>query len=93
MLFADRSKTWLGVNFSCLTPYTRFPFVLILPQNVTEEILEARLQAATIQVVKGESASGVRLSDDGDLEVLFGSGKVIKAHYVIGADGARSSVS
>jgi len=92
MLFSDRSETWLGANFSCLAPYTRFPFVLILPQNVTEEILEARLQTANVQVVKGERASGIRVSDDGDLEVLFGSGKVIKAHYVIGADGARSSV-
>jgi len=93
MLLSDRSKNFLGVDFSCLAPYTRFPFVLLLPQTVTEEVLEARLRAAAVRIVKAERASGLRVSDDGDLEVSFESGKVIKAHYVIGADGARSSVS
>jgi 2-polyprenyl-6-methoxyphenol hydroxylase-like FAD-dependent oxidoreductase len=93
MVLSDRSKTFFGIDFSCLAPYTRFPFVLLLPQNVTEEVLEARLQASGIKVVKAEKASGLRVSDDGDLEVSFESGKVIKAHYVVGTDGARSSVS
>ncbi|KAF8228174.1 FAD/NAD(P)-binding domain-containing protein [Tricholoma matsutake] len=92
IVLSDRSKTFLSVDFSCLAPYTRFPFVLLLPQTVTEDVLEARLQATAIQVVKAEKASGLRVSDDGELEVSFESGKVIKANYVVGADGAKSSI-
>ena len=93
MVLSDRSKTLLSVDFSCLAPYTRFPFVLLLSQTVTEEVLEAHLQAAAIEVVKAEKASGVQVGDDGDLEVMFDSGKVVKAKFVVGADGAKSSVS
>lgn len=93
MVLSNRSNTLLGVDFACLAPYTRFPFVLLLSQTVTEEVLETHLQAAAIKVVKAERASGLGVNNDGDLEVSFDSGKVVKAKYVVGADGVRSSVS
>jgi len=92
MVLSDRSKALLSVDFSCLASYTRFPFVLLLPQTVTEEVLEAHLQAAAIEVVKAERASGLRVGNGGDLEVSFDSGKVVKAKYVVAADGARSLI-
>ena len=93
MLVSDRRTSFLGAEFACLAPYTRFPYVLLVPQSVTEEVLEARLEAEGIQIVKPEKACGLRVGDEGYLEVSFESGKVIETQYVIGADGARSSVS
>lgn len=93
MVLSDRSKRLLGVDFTFLAPYTRFPFILLLPQSTTEEILEAHLKKVGIQIARSEKAVGLRGGNDGDWEVSFESGKIVKARYVVGADGARSSVS
>jgi len=69
--------------------------VLLLPQNKTEDILEERLKVLGIKVQRPYKAIGIKgdIDELGSIEVLFESGEVIKAQYVIGADGARSTVS
>jgi len=54
--------------------------------------LEAHLKEMGISVLKPEKATGFKGNDDGTLDVLFESGRIITAEYVIGADGARSSI-
>jgi flavin-dependent dehydrogenase len=46
-----------------------------------------------IQIAKAEKAVGLRVDNDGNWNVSFESGKIVKARYVLGADGARSMVS
>ena len=78
-----------------LAQYTKYPYVLLLPQNKTENVLEEHLKGLGIEVQRPYKAIGIKADADelGSTEVLFESGEIIKAQYVIGADGARSAVS
>lgn len=93
MELSDRSSPFLAAAFSSLAPYTRFPFVLLLSQSKTEEVLEARLLELGVSIIKSEKVIGFNSKDDGNVDVLFESGRVISTQYVVGADGARSTVS
>ncbi|KAL4068106.1 hypothetical protein J3A83DRAFT_3811611 [Scleroderma citrinum] len=74
---ATRSiATLVRVPFELLKPYTRYPYGLVIPQSLTEHILEQKL-----------ASFGVTLAD-----VTFEDGQVITAKYIIAADGARSTV-
>ncbi|KAF8907869.1 hypothetical protein CPB84DRAFT_1767776 [Gymnopilus junonius] len=63
-----------------LESYTKYPYLLILTQNKTEDVLEKHLKQPWSRYERGNT------------EVSFESGEVIKAQYVIGADGARSVI-
>ena len=75
---------------------TRFPYMLVLPQNETEEILEAHLNEHGVAVDRGVElidvgqrgddsvVSRVRLPDGGEERV--------RSRYLIGCDGAHSTV-
>jgi 2-polyprenyl-6-methoxyphenol hydroxylase-like FAD-dependent oxidoreductase len=78
-----------------LSSYTKYPYALILSQTKTEEVLEAQLKGLGIDVQRPYKAVGIQGDVDelGNTRVSFESGEVIKAQYVIGADGARSAVS
>ncbi|KAG5652742.1 hypothetical protein H0H81_003883 [Sphagnurus paluster] len=89
---SDRNRPLLGAEFAHLAPYTKYPFVLLLPQNDTERILEDYLKELNVEVLRPEKAVGLQLNNHGELDVSFESGKVITAQYVIGADGARSVI-
>ncbi|WP_366484776.1 NAD(P)/FAD-dependent oxidoreductase, partial [uncultured Arthrobacter sp.] len=70
-------------------------YVLAVPQAVTEEVLEARLETDFPgTLVRGVAVCGV--SDAGThVEVATeadGAGAVVRARLVMGADGARSAV-
>jgi 2-polyprenyl-6-methoxyphenol hydroxylase-like FAD-dependent oxidoreductase len=88
------AKTLIGAQFSYIAQYTRFPYVLILPQNITERILGEHVQDLNIQVFRPYKVTDMKVnqSDDNVIDVSFETGEVIEARYVIGADGARSIV-
>lgn len=82
-------------DFGSLKSSTQFPFLLVIPQTVTERVLGEHVRAAGINVLRPLKAVGIQ-PDQHDKEytrVLFESGQTVKARYVIGADGARSAVS
>lgn len=93
MQLSSRSSPLLTADYSTLAPYTRFPYILILPQSTTERVLENELNKLDIQVLRPEKVIGLKSIDTGELEVAFESGKTIKTRYIVGADGARSVVS
>ena len=78
-----------------LSSYTKYSYVLLLSQSKTEEVLEEHLKGLGIEVHRPYKAVGMQgdVDEFGNTQVSFESGEVVKAQYVIGADGARSAVS
>ena len=90
----ERSSPLLSVDFGFLAKYTRYPFGLLLPQNITERILTEQLDKLGVKVFRQHKVIGMkRHGQNGDVvDVSFENSHVISARYVVGADGARSTV-
>lgn len=73
-----------------------YPFVLVLPQSETEAILEARANQLGVAVERGLEL--VALNQDADAvhctlrKVVGEGGEQVQASYVVGCDGAHSTV-
>jgi 2-polyprenyl-6-methoxyphenol hydroxylase-like FAD-dependent oxidoreductase len=74
---------------------TRFPFVLSTPQYETERLLTQRARSAGATILGGHELTGLS-QDDGRVRVEVraadGSAHTREAAYVVGCDGARSTV-
>lgn len=81
-------------NFSLLKERTTHPYALLLPQNITEKTLVEKLNGLGIGIHRPYKVVGLRQNakDQQVTDVLFEDGQVVGAKYVIGADGARSTV-
>ena len=91
--FWDASKTLLRLPFDDLP--TKYPFMLIVPQWRTEQILEARLRSLGVEVRYGWTFTGLRQeADHVDADVLTPDDerRTIQAELLVGADGGRSVV-
>ena len=88
----DRDRALLQLHFDQLP--TRYPGLLMLPQNLTEGVLCQSLQEAGGEVQRGWSVES--LSDRGAFMeasvVSAHSQRTIRARYVVGADGMHSVV-
>ena len=75
---------------------TRFPYLLVLPQAQTEEILEARLNEHGVAVERGVEFVGVEQRGDdyvvSRVRLSDGSEERVRSRYLIGCDGAHSAV-
>jgi 2-polyprenyl-6-methoxyphenol hydroxylase-like FAD-dependent oxidoreductase len=70
---------------------TRFGMVLIVPQSGTEMVLQARADQLGVEIVRGAEVTG--LTQDGDgVTVECAGGNTVRAPYVVGCDGAHSTV-
>lgn len=89
------TKLLTMANFDSLKGKTKYPFALLVPQTETESVLGARVQELGISVYRPFKVVGLHpyRQDPNYTEVLFEDGQVIRARYVIGADGAKSTVS
>lgn len=85
----------MTINFDTLRPYTRYPFSLIIPQHVTERILGEKSNAMGVRIHRPRKVVGMRGNDQGrrTIDVSFEGGEVVRAKYVVGADGSHSPVS
>ncbi|KAE9401470.1 FAD/NAD(P)-binding domain-containing protein [Gymnopus androsaceus JB14] len=89
----DRASSIVKSDLSYLSPYTKFPFVLILVQTATEHVLEERLNELGGKVIRPCRVVGMKNSVHGKgMDILFDSGEVVRSDYVVGADGGRSTV-
>ncbi|WP_235654216.1 FAD-dependent oxidoreductase [Mycolicibacterium houstonense] len=70
---------------------TRFGMVLIVPQSGTEHVLEALAGELGVQVRRGAEVVGLRQDDTG-VNVELTGGETLRAEYVVGCDGAHSTV-
>ncbi|EMD40593.1 hypothetical protein CERSUDRAFT_121307 [Gelatoporia subvermispora B] len=81
----------IKANFATLEERTRFPWALLISQSDTEDILEERLNELGIHILRPYKVTDME-SVQGGIMVKFESGESIKARYVVGADGNRSTV-
>ncbi|HEX3575972.1 MAG TPA: FAD-dependent monooxygenase [Rhodopila sp.] len=89
----DRDALLLRIEFAALR--SRYPYILVLPQNETEAILTDHLASLGGTVERGQEA--LALVQDGvhataALRDATGAAASIKARYVVGADGYHSLV-
>jgi len=90
---ADRRSMLLSVDFTSLHPYTRYPCLLVLPQHLLEGIFRDKLQSYSVGILRPYKMVGMRESaQPGMADVSFEGGAVMRARYVIGADGSHSTV-
>ncbi|WP_331766216.1 FAD-dependent oxidoreductase [Embleya sp. NBC_00896] len=85
----DRDRPLLTVGFDDLP--TDYPFTLLIPQNVTEEVLLGRLHAAGGRVLRPYRVAGLTQDPDG-VTATMDDGTVVRAAYAVGADGMHSTV-
>jgi 2-polyprenyl-6-methoxyphenol hydroxylase-like FAD-dependent oxidoreductase len=76
---------------------TAYPFLLFLSQAVTEEVLAEHLDGKGVRVERGTALSALEQDGNGVTCTLRGSDRLhgtetIRARYVVGADGAHSTV-
>jgi 2-polyprenyl-6-methoxyphenol hydroxylase-like FAD-dependent oxidoreductase len=74
---------------------TRFPYVLVLPQVETEEILDTHLEEQGVSVEWGTELLGFAERDgwvESRLRLSDGSEDLVRSRYLIGCDGAHSAV-
>ena len=87
----SRARTLVALDFSPLP--TRYPFMLAIPQNVTEAILLARLEELGGKVIRPSEMTGFTQSDD-VVQVAFrrnGTTQTATARWVVGCDGMHST--
>ena len=85
----DGDRELVPVRFDQLP--TEYPYTLMVPQNITEQVLLDRLEELGGRVHRPYVASGVSQTADG-AEVTLDSGEAIKADYVVAADGMHSQI-
>jgi 2-polyprenyl-6-methoxyphenol hydroxylase-like FAD-dependent oxidoreductase len=93
-LFAirDRDRPLLSLRFNDLP--TDFPYLLMIPQNLTEQVFEARIGELGGRVQRGWEATRIEEAPEGTTVTLSGKGgeRTVTARYVVGGDGMHSIV-
>jgi 2-polyprenyl-6-methoxyphenol hydroxylase-like FAD-dependent oxidoreductase len=88
----DRDRPLITLDFGALP--SRYRYLVMLPQDVTEEILSARLVALGGTVQRATAATRFEQDEAGVQAMLTtpDGEKTIRARYVVGADGMHSAV-
>jgi 2-polyprenyl-6-methoxyphenol hydroxylase-like FAD-dependent oxidoreductase len=85
----DGDRELVPVRFDRLA--TEYPYTLMVPQNVTEQVLLDRLEELGGKVHRPYVATGLSQTADG-AEITLDGGNVISAQYVVAADGMHSTI-
>lgn len=89
----DSDRGLLNIGFSALP--SAYPFALMCPQDETERILQARLHALGGHVIRPARLICAAPTPDGiraDLQSPVGEIRQIHARWIVGCDGAHSTV-
>ncbi|MGO7733138.1 FAD-binding protein [Rhizobium leguminosarum] len=73
---------------------TPYPYMLAIPQRLTEELIERRALDLGVRILRGREVTGLQQDEEKvALEVdAAGERSTLNARFVIGADGGRSTV-
>jgi 2-polyprenyl-6-methoxyphenol hydroxylase-like FAD-dependent oxidoreductase len=85
----DRDRVLMNVAFDWLP--TAYPYTLLVSQAVTESILLQRLHQLGGRVLRPYTLTGLE-QDSSGVTVTLAGGERIRVRYVVGADGAHSTV-
>jgi 2-polyprenyl-6-methoxyphenol hydroxylase-like FAD-dependent oxidoreductase len=85
----DRARTLIPIDFSALP--SAYPYTLLVPQSTTEQVLLDRLVELGGTVVRPKTLTSITQDDDG-VTAVFDDGDVLRARFVVGADGIHSTV-
>ncbi|RYF09034.1 MAG: pentachlorophenol monooxygenase [Comamonadaceae bacterium] len=85
----DRDRVLVPIAFDRLP--TRYPYTLMIPQEVTEHILLARLKELGGQVLRPRQVVDLTQDAAGVTATLDDASR-LRARYVVGADGIHSTV-
>lgn len=85
-------KPLVKANFDNLKDRTQFPYALIISQSETEEILLDILKTLGIEVLRPFRVSNLEAGVPDGVKVIFETGEIVEAEYIIGADGSHSTV-
>lgn len=85
----DRSRTLIPIDFSVLP--SAYPYTLLVPQSTTEQVLLDRLVELGGAVIRPKTLESITQDADG-VTAVFDDGDVLRARYVVGADGIHSTV-
>lgn len=83
-----------GVSIDLTLIPSRFAFMLIAPQSLTERALEVRCAQLGVEIVRGAEVVGLSQDADGVTLTVAGPAgtRTERAAYVVGCDGAHSAV-
>lgn len=70
---------------------TAHSYVLAVPQVITEQLLAEHATALGAEIRRGRALVGLRQDEDG-VTVDLADGEQLRARYVVGCDGGRSTV-
>jgi 2-polyprenyl-6-methoxyphenol hydroxylase-like FAD-dependent oxidoreductase len=92
-IYAGDQVVWEGRMAEPVAPRADVPYpnVRFVPQWRTEEILRTRLAAHGVQVALGTGLVGF-VQDEAGVTARLESGEIVRAAYLVGADGGRSTV-
>jgi 2-polyprenyl-6-methoxyphenol hydroxylase-like FAD-dependent oxidoreductase len=85
----DRDRALLTIDFDGLPG--RHPYTLMLPQDITEDVLSSRLEELGGRVHRPYGLERLSQDADGVTATMVG-GDTVRASYVVGADGMHSAV-
>ncbi|HEX5296297.1 MAG TPA: FAD-dependent monooxygenase [Streptosporangiaceae bacterium] len=85
----DRDRVLMTIDFDDLP--TDYPYTLMVPQDITEQVLLGRLRSAGGQVHRPCELTGLA-QDPGGVTATMATGDTIRAAYAVGADGMHSTV-
>ena len=80
-----------GANIDLTELGTRYPMILIVPQSGTEQLLSERARELGVDIVQDAEVVGLRQDAD-EVVVELADGDTAVARYVVGCDGAHSTV-
>lgn len=70
---------------------TTHPYVLAIPQTITEQLLTERALELGTDIRRGSTLAGLS-QDQGAVTVRLGDGTTLQSRYLVGCDGGRSVV-